>query len=280
MSKEFEALECLEEIKSYFPFVDLGKGKEYVCEKEFNTIKQALQRLEAIDSTTSSEALECLKKLNGMEISSMPFKDDYGIEEVDLNDIRKVGSQLNTDFREYIETIKQALNRLEAIENTNPSEALKCLESYINNIIFAKDLTSQKKQLLANIATIKHALQRLESVDNSKPSAALKALKVLDETISPLLEPVLAEYEDDLSDKITSNYFALKQSLLKAREQEKENELLKEIIKSFFDRGCPLHQYTDKEGILQIEVDNECSTMHLGKFKDVDLDEKLKEVLE
>lgn len=116
--------------------------------------------------------------------------------------------------------------------------------------------------------------------DNSEPSEALKTLWVLDKIISPLLEPVLAEYEDDLSDKITANYFALKQYLLKAREQEKENELLKEIIKSFFDGGCPLHQYTDKEGILQIEVDDECSTMHLGKFKDVDLDEKLKEVLE
>ena len=114
---------------------------------------------------------------------------------------------------------------LKSIDNTNPSEALNGLESYINNIIFAKDLINQKQQLITNITTIK-------------------------------------------------------QALLKAREQEKENELLREIIKSFFDRGCPLHQYTDKSGILQIEVDNECSTMHLGKFKDVDLDEKLKEVLE
>ena len=32
--------------------------------------------------------------------------------------------------------------------------------------------------------------------------------------------------------------------------------------------------------MLLIEVDNECSTMHLGKFKGVDLDAKLKEVLE
>ena len=126
----------------------------------------------------------------------------------------------------------------------------------------------------------KYLKEYLESIDNANPSEALKTLKVLDETISPLLEPVLAEYEDELSDKITANYFALKQALLKAREQEKENELLREIIKSFFDRGCPLHQYTDKSGILQIEVDDECSTMHLGKFKDVDLDEKLKEVLE
>ena len=127
---------------------------------------------------------------------------------------------------------------------------------------------------------VREALQRPEAIETANPSEALKTLEVLDKIISPLLEPVLAEYEDDLSDKITANYFALKQSLLKAREQEKENELLKEIIKSFFDRGCPLHQYTDKAGILQIEVDGECSTMHLGKFKDVDLDEKLREVLE
>ena len=64
------------------------------------------------------------------------------------------------------------------------------------------------------------------------------------------------------------------------QKQEKENELLKEIIKSFFDKGCPLHQYTDKDGILTIEVDDECSIMHLGEFKGVDLDKKLKEVLE
>lgn len=60
---------------------------------------------------------------------------------------------------------------------------------------------------------------------------------------------------------------------------KKENQILKEIIKSLFDRGCPLHQYNDIEFGLTIEVDNECSIMHLGKFKDVDLDKKLKEVL-
>lgn len=73
---------------------------------------------------------------------------------------------------------------------------------------------------------------------------------------------------------------AIKQALLKAQEQEKENELLKEIIKSLFDRGCPLHQYTDKEGVLTIEVDSECSIMRIGIYKGVDLDKKLKEVLE
>ena len=57
---------------------------------------------------------------------------------------------------------------------------------------------------------------------------ALKTLEVLDEIISPLLEPILAEYEDDLSDKITANYFALKQALIKAQDLKRENQLLKE----------------------------------------------------
>lgn len=79
---------------------------------------------------------------------------------------------------------------------------------------------------------------------------------------------------------LLQDYETVKQALLKAQEQEKENELLKEIIKSLFDRGCPLHQYIDKEGVLTIEVDDECSIMRLGEYKGVDLDAKLKEVLE
>ena len=163
------------------------------------------------------------------------------------------------------------------------SKELEALEKFLDDYLTLceKLHTNQQEKMLLDKNSPYNVLKTyLEFINNAESSEALKSLEILDKIISPLLEPVLAEYEDELSDKITANYFALKQSLLKAREQEKENELLKEIIKSFFDRGCPLHQYTDKSGILQIEVDNECSTMHLGKFKDVDLDEKLKEVLE
>lgn len=157
-------------------------------------------------------------------------------------------------------------------------ERLKTAPTFMGGTAEYQFCTKSETLLLQDYEIVKQALLELESIKEAEPSEALKTLEVLNKTISSLLEPVLAEYEDDLSDKITSNYFALKQSLLRAREQE--NELLKEIIKSFFDRGCPLHQYTDKDGVLQIEVDDECSTMHLGKFKGVDLDEKLKEVLE
>lgn len=71
---------------------------------------------------------------------------------------------------------------------------------------------------------------KYDSIINAKPSEALKTLEVLDNTISPLLEPILVEYEDDLSDKITANYFALKQALIKAQEQEKENAKYKKVL--------------------------------------------------
>ena len=163
------------------------------------------------------------------------------------------------------------------------SKELEALEKFLDDYLTLCEklhTNRQEKMLLDKNSPYNVLKTYLEFINNAESSEALKTLNTLDKIISPLLEPVLAEYEDDLSDKITANYFALKQSLLKAREQEKENELLKEIIKSFFDRGCPLHQYIDKDFGLTIEVDNECSTMILGEFKGVNLDKKLKEVLE
>ena len=130
---------------------------------------------------------------------------------------------------------------------------------------------------------IENGLKRLEEIDNTKPSEALESLDTLDDMFYLIKYRTTEngnheEYEFYPCE--TKEYNTIKQALLKAQEQEKENELLKEIIKSFFDRGCPLHQYTDKDGILTIEVDDECSIMHLGEFKGVDLDKKLKEVLE
>lgn len=151
-------------------------------------------------------------------------------------------------------------------------ERLKTAPTFMGGTAEYQFCTKSETPLMQDYEIVKQALLELQSIKEAEPSDALKTLEVLDKTISPLLEPVLAEYEDDLSDKITSNYFALRQALLKAREQERENELLKEIIKSFFDKGCTYHQYTDKDGRLQIEVDDECPIMPLGKFKDVDLD--------
>ena len=122
MSKEYiEALDWLEE-KCYVESPQAEKFEE--CCK---IIRQFLHRLESIDNANPSEALECLEKLKGMEISSMPFSDEYGTQEVDLNDIRKVGSQLNTDFREYTATIEQAL-----LKAQKEHKALEIIKKHFN----------------------------------------------------------------------------------------------------------------------------------------------------
>ena len=95
---------------------------------------------------------------------------------------------------------------------------------YLDDILKNEPMTLNKRMI---IECIKEKIQRIEAIDNAKPSEALRALEVLEKIISPLLEPILAEYEDDLSDKITANYFALKQALLKAQEQEKVLEIIK-----------------------------------------------------
>lgn len=148
--------------------------------------------------------------------------------------------------------------------------ALECLEALERDI---KDRTilAEDRQLKL-CAVIKQALLELQSIKEANPSEALECLDKLVKQI---------ELDEDTDYwEIRNAHITVEQALLKARKQENENELLKEIIKSFFDKGCPLHQYTDKEGILQIEVDDECSIMHLGKFNGIDLDKFLKEVLE
>lgn len=119
------------------------------------------------------------------------------------------------------------------------------------------------------LGVVEKAIKEYETIKNAEPT---KAMECLESMYARLPQWDLCRNLDQ--------YNIIKQTLLKAQEQEKENELLKEIIKSLFDRGCPLHQYTDKDFGLTIEVDNECSIMHLGEFKGVDLDKKLQEVLE
>ena len=175
--------------------------------------------------------------LDSLERLAMP-------DELHIKECKKLGIGLTEDY----DVVEQALKRLEAIDNANPSEALECLEKVYSRLP-QWDLSRNVDQ--CNI--IKQAL--------------LKAQELVNE--NELLKAFISDCEKGDT--------PLKSALFR---EKKENELLKEIIKSLFDRGCPLHQYTDKEGMLLIEVDNECSTMHLGKFKGVDLDAKLKEVLE
>lgn len=155
---------------------------------------------------------------------------------------------------------------------------------YNNEIIHDMCGEYVENPLEEEIDIVNNALQRLEAIDNANPSEV--SFIWLNQRITRL-EDDLQHYtmvEKDkalasITEKELNHLTAIKQALLKSQEQEKENELLKEIIKSLFDSGCPLHQYIDSKGGLQIEVDYECSNMILGEHKGVDLDKFLKEVL-
>lgn len=168
---------------------------------------------------------------------------------------------------QYYDILKQALNRLESIDNSNSSEALKCLECLYSD---PEDYRSNDRA--KDYLTIKNYILKTQELQNGG--------RLLDKEILSLKQGIEKCKDKPILyiSRTNGNKYIVPQNLLD--DLSKENELLKEIIKSFFDRGCPLHQYTDKDGMLLIEVDNECSTMHLGKFKDVDLDAKLKEVLD
>ena len=72
---------------------------------------------------------------------------------------------------------------------------------------------------------IEQALQRLESIDNANPSEALECWQWINATIPQWVREKDKQHPNVLE--------PIKQALLKAQEQEKENELLKEIIKRY-----------------------------------------------
>ena len=63
-----------------------------------------------------------------------------------------------------LESIEQALQRLEAIDNSNPSEALKCLES-IEDVLWDDDFHYQRHSKLLD--TIEQSLIKAEKEHNS-----------------------------------------------------------------------------------------------------------------
>ena len=112
-------------------------------------------------------------------------------------------------------------------------EALNELESYINNIIFVKDLINQKQQLLININTIKNALQELKAIKETESNEVLQCVDVLYANAIDLTTEntnYLPEYLKPIRDKV-------KNTLLK---YEAEEKLFKHIRRNDMENVIPL----------------------------------------
>ena len=119
-------------------------------------------------------------------------------------------------------------------------DAIKYLnDTCINFFFFFKELyctitfIRKRAEILRDyIAEVNKALQRLEAIDNANPSEALEKLERIKTQLFEYFEStgVSTNFINDYEELI---FEPIKQALLKAQELEKENELLKEIIKRY-----------------------------------------------
>lgn len=108
------------------------------------------------------------------------------------------------------------------------SKELKAFE----NIMRIYGETNSLEGTYNDFLTIKKALQRLEDIDNAKPSEALECLEYLYEALKQ-------EYLDDNSKKLSMYdekvLNTIKNYILKAQEDKKKADALKELIKNHIE---------------------------------------------
>ena len=121
-------------------------------------------------------------------------------------------------------------------------------EAYSDHEPLTESQRDSRQCFMNYCKNIKQSLLELKQIKETKPSEALESLDYLS----------TFKFETDILFGSTKAFPRIRQALLKAQELEKENELLKEIIKILFDRGSPLHLYMDNELGLTIETDDDC----------------------
>lgn len=107
MSKELEPIEALDKLLD-------GYSRGMAGRSYYDIVREALERLEAIENVEPSEALEAFGRIT--------LHTEYD------NDSHYDGLHFEDDCK----LVDKALERLEQIDNANPSEALKCLEKLFN----------------------------------------------------------------------------------------------------------------------------------------------------
>ena len=134
---------------------------------------------------------------------------------------------------------KRIKEELEAIDNTNPSEALECLDKLVKQIELDED-TDYWEIRNAHI-TVEQALLELQSIKEANPSEALECLEEIG--FAPLNECCGYPYTR-ISDEYYEDFNTIKQALLKAEKEHKALEIIKKnknIKFSFYENGSGKH---------------------------------------
>jgi len=126
MSKE---LECLERYHNLDVLKENENGLVLEDKEEYNTLKQALTRLESIDNAKPSEALKYIEDLRIENDTLIALKDTTGY---DIDNQRIYVGRLK-DKEKEINTIKQALIKAQEIEKELKELKVKYADTLINN---------------------------------------------------------------------------------------------------------------------------------------------------
>lgn len=113
-----------------------------------------------------------------------------------------------TRAQKYFDIIEQALQRLEAIDNANPSGALECLEKITDT--FGCDMAYYHSN---SIDIIKQALLELKAIKEANPNEALEDLKMIRDFSHslPMVRYLEMNYALD----------TIQENIIKAQEQER-----------------------------------------------------------
>lgn len=132
----------------------------------------------------------------------------------EIRDFRYGEDKLLVCQTEMYSTIKQALQRLESIDNANPSEALE----YILNKVFGYGVQSTLDCLVLRGYNTKRMLEQ--------------------ECLGKTLEHDLDEAKTKITDLKGIN--TIKQALIKAQENEKENARYKKVFELIKEKGVDI----------------------------------------
>lgn len=106
----------------------------------FTNIKQALQRLEQIDNSKTSEALECLEKI-------IHNYDEEHYDEESIEEKIYIENHFKDFFEKELNTIKQSLIKAQEQEKEIDRLENQCLDILADNIKLKTKLQEQEKAL-------------------------------------------------------------------------------------------------------------------------------------
>lgn len=169
----------------------------------------------------------------------------------EIRDFRYGEDKLLVCQTEMYSTIKNALQRLEAIENTEPSEALKCLEKIKDS--FGCDMAYYN--LNSEYETVEKALIKAldQEKENTDYGSARERWKIICQTIKRM-------FDFDIEEKWSGDDKVITQTLIKSQEQAKVLEIIKEKDVDVFrfkkldfntfnqlQKSCRLPEITEQE---------------------------------